>query len=131
MKLKNVLLVTDHIEKSTDFYRELFGLDVILNGDGNVILTEGLVLQDKTVWEAAVGKQVSYKNHAAELYFEEPDLEAFQEKLDRSSFEIQYITRLQVSPWGRKVIRIYDLDHHVIEIGESPASPSAREHSLL
>ena len=47
MKLKNVLIVVKDIEKSKQFYHDLFGLDVVLDNGGNVILTEGLVLQDK------------------------------------------------------------------------------------
>ena len=41
--LKNVLIVVDDIEKSIEFYRDLFGLQVILQNEGNVILSEGLV----------------------------------------------------------------------------------------
>ena len=42
--LKNVLIVVDDIEKSIEFYKDLFGLQVILKNEGNVILSEGLVL---------------------------------------------------------------------------------------
>ena len=45
MKLKNVLIVVKDIEKSTQFYHDLFGLNVVLDNDGNMILTEGLVLR--------------------------------------------------------------------------------------
>ena len=45
--LKNVLIVVDDIEKSIEFYKDLFGLQVILKNEGNVILSEGLVLQDR------------------------------------------------------------------------------------
>ena len=44
MRLKNVLIAVKDVEKSKEFYHALFGLDVILNQEGNVILTEGLVL---------------------------------------------------------------------------------------
>ena len=47
--LKNVLIVVDDIEKSIEFYRNLFGLQVILKNEGNVILSEGLVLQDAAI----------------------------------------------------------------------------------
>ena len=40
MKLKNVLIVVKDIERSRQFYRDLFGLDMILDNDGNMILTE-------------------------------------------------------------------------------------------
>ena len=46
MKLKNVLIVVKDIEKSRQFYKDLFGLDLVLDNNGNMILTEGLVLQD-------------------------------------------------------------------------------------
>ena len=38
--LKNVLIVVDDIEKSIEFYRDLFGLQVILKNEGNVILSD-------------------------------------------------------------------------------------------
>ena len=50
MKLKNVLITVSDIEESKKFYHDLFGLDVILDTDGNIILTEGLVLQDINIW---------------------------------------------------------------------------------
>ena len=37
MKLKNVLIVVDDIEKSKKYYHDLFGLDVVLDNDGNLI----------------------------------------------------------------------------------------------
>ena len=51
MKLKNILIVVKDMEKSIAFYRNLFGLEVILDNDGNVIMTEGLVLQDIKYWK--------------------------------------------------------------------------------
>ena len=51
MKLKNIVIVVKDVERSKQFYKELFGLDVILDQEGNVILTEGLVLQEAKVWE--------------------------------------------------------------------------------
>ena len=51
MRLRNILIVVKDIEKSKKFYHDLFGLDIILDNDGNVILTEGLVLQDEKVWK--------------------------------------------------------------------------------
>ena len=41
MKLKNVLIVVSDMERSKRFYRDLFGLPVILEQEGNVILALG------------------------------------------------------------------------------------------
>ena len=95
MKLKNIVIVVKDIEKSKQFYKELFGLDVILDQEGNVILTEGLVLQEVKVWEQTIGQDVVWKNHASELYFEETDLDLFLEKLQQYEQKIQYVYLLE------------------------------------
>ena len=119
MRLKNILLVVEDIERSIAFYKELFGLQVIRRFDGNVILTEGLVLQERKIWENLGEQQINYQGNATELYFIENNLEGFQEKLENSSFEIKYVHKLKEYSWGQKAIRIYDPDGHMIEIGET------------
>ena len=107
MKLKNVLIVVKDIERSRRFYHELFGLDVVLDNDGNMILTEGLVLQEAGIWETFTGKEVIPRNNACELYFEEKDLEGFVEKLEKLYPDVVYVNRLMEHSWGQKVIRFY------------------------
>ena len=54
MRLRNILIVVKDIERSKKFYHDLFGLDIVLGNDGNIILTEGLVLQDEKIWKVPV-----------------------------------------------------------------------------
>ena len=117
MKLKNVLIVVKDIEKSKQFYHDLFGLDLILDNDGNMILTEGLVLQDEKIWRKFLGKDIIPENNSFELYFEEQDIDAFIKKLEQSYPSIQYVNKLMTHSWGRKVIRFYDPDGNLIEVG--------------
>lgn len=117
MRLKNVLIVVSDIEKSIAFYKDLLGLNVILDQDGNVIMSEGLVLQDKAIWERFLEKEVIFRNHASELYFGEADLEAFAKKLENYHEPIVYVNRLMEHAWGQKAIRFYDPDGNLIEVG--------------
>ena len=117
MKLKNILIVVNDMERSIKFYQELFGLQVILDQDGNVIMTEGLVLQDTKIWKDFIRKNLVPKNNMTELYFEEPDIEGFAKKLAESEFEIEYVNELMEHSWGQKVIRFYDPDGNLIEVG--------------
>lgn len=117
MKLRNVLIVVKDIEKSIKFYHELFGVDVILDNDGNVIMTEGLVLQDKKIWEKFVEKDVINKSNSCELYFVENDIESFVKKLENLYPTIEYVNKLMTHSWGQKVVRFYDLDGNLIEVG--------------
>ena len=117
MELKNILIVVKDIEKSKQFYNDLFGLDLVLDNDGNMILTEGLVLQDEKIWKKFLGKDIIPKSNSCELYFEERDIEAFVEKLEQSYPSIQYANKLMTHSWGQKVVRFYDLDGNLIEVG--------------
>ena len=117
MKLRNILIVVKNIEKSRQFYHDLFGLELILDNDGNMILTEGLVLQDEKIWREFLGRDVIPENNSCELYFEESDLEGFVEKLERLYPEVRYVNRLMVHSWGQKVVRFYDPDGNLIEVG--------------
>ena len=122
MKLKNILIVVKDIEKSKQFYHDLFGLDVILDNNGNMILTEGLVLQEEKIWKEFLGKDILSENNSCELYFEESDIEAFVQKLEKLYPSTKYVNRLMTHSWGQKVIRFYDLDGNLIEVGTPMAA---------
>ena len=122
MKLKNILIVVSDIDKAEDFYREMFGLQVIYRTRDNRILTDGLVLQSKSGWEAEFGedeKQDEIERTSAptwELYFEDYDLEDFAKKLEATYPNITVVTPLTTLEWGQKIMRIQDLDKNLIEI---------------
>ena len=104
MKLKNALIVVKDIEKAKRFYQELFGLTMILDNDGNMILS-------------FIGREIVPENNAGELYFEERDIEAFAERLEKLYPDTKYVNRLMTHSWGQKVIRFYDPDGNLIEVG--------------
>ena len=117
MRLKNVLIVVKDIEKSRQFYHDLFGLEMVLDNDGNMILTEGLVLQEEKYWKGFLGKDIIPENNSCELYFEEPNIESFIERLENYYPDVKYVNRLMTHSWGQKVIRFYDPDGNLIEVG--------------
>lgn len=117
MKLRNILIVVKDIEKSKKFYHDLFGLDVILDNDGNMILTEGLVLQDEKIWRDFIGRNVITENNSCELYFEERDIESFVQKLETLYPSVKYVNKLMKHSWGQQVVRFYDPDGNLIEVG--------------
>ena len=90
---------------------------MILDNEGNVILTEGLVLQKEDIWKEFLEKDIIPRNNSCELYFEEQDLEGFVERLEKLYPSIQYVNRLVTHSWGQKVVRFYDLDGNLIEVG--------------
>ena len=117
MKLKNVLIVVKDIEKSRKFYHDLFDIDLVLDNDGNMILTEGLVLQDEKIWKSFLDRDIVPGSNSCELYFEEQDIESFAEKLEKLYPDIEYVNSFMTHSWGQRVIRFYDLDGNLIEVG--------------
>ena len=117
MKLKNVLIVVNDIERARRFYHDLFGLELLLDNDGNMILSEGLVLQEKKYWTEFIGKDIISENNSCELYFEERDIEGFIRKLENYYPDVKYVNRIMTRSWGQQVIRFYDPDGNLIEVG--------------
>ena len=68
MKLKNILIVVKDIEKSRKFYHDMFGIDLVLDNDGNMILTEGIVLQDEKIWKSFLDRDIVPRSNSCELY---------------------------------------------------------------
>lgn len=115
--MRNMLIAVNDMTRVIRFYKEIFGLQVILVQDGNVIMSEGLVLQDATIWKKFLDKDLIPKNNMTELYFEEPNIESFVKKLEESDFEIEYVNEFMTHSWGQKVVRFYDPDGNLIEVG--------------
>lgn len=114
MSLKNVLIIVDNIDESINFYEELFGLRVITRLEGNVIMSEGLVLQD--VWYDSTKIHTTPHNNMTELYFEDNDIEGIIEKLESGKYVVSYVTELTELEGGQKLVRFYDPSGNLIEV---------------
>ena len=121
MKYTSTLIAVKDIEKSKQFYYDVLGLDVISDFGANVTLAGGIALQTIDTWKDFIHKrsnEVVFQNNAVELYFEEDDIDTFVSRL--STFkDLEYIHPLFEHPWGQRVVRFYDPDKHIVEVGEN------------
>lgn len=118
MKLKNPMLVVTDIDKSVEFYKNVFGLHVIMDFGANKTLTGGLSLQTVDSWKAFIGTvDVTFGSNSSEIYFEEDDFDMFSEKLKKCN--VEYVHPAKEYSWGQRVVRIYDPDKHILEVGEN------------
>lgn len=116
MKLKNVLIVVDDMEESIRFYKEIFVLQVIVKQEGNVILSEGLVLQDAKLWADVIEGDIIPFNNTTELYFEDNDVEGLADKLASNNIFVRVQTELTEMAGGQKMMRFYDPSGNLIEV---------------
>lgn len=121
MKYTCTLIAVKNIEKAKRFYHDVLELKVVSDFGANVTLTGGIALQTVDTWKIFIHKQeeeIVFGNNACELYFEEDDMDSFVKKLN-SIKSILYVHPLFEHSWGQRVVRFYDLDKHIIEVGEN------------
>ena len=119
MKYKGTLIVVKDCKLALKFYQDLFGFELIQDNDGNMELSNGVFLQESKYWEKFIEKEIipQNNNNCTELYFEESDIEGFVQKLENLYPETVYVNHLMTHSWGQKVVRFYDLDGNLIEVG--------------
>ena len=124
MKYTSTLLAVRDMERAKRFYREILGLEVVADFGANVTLTGGISLQTADTWAKFIRKgddEIIFRNNAAELYFEGERIDDFAAKLSAAP-GIVYVHPLIEHPWGQRVVRFYDPDGHIIEVGENMAA---------
>jgi len=118
MHYTSTLIAVKDMEASKRFYRDVLGLRVAADFGENAVLEGGIALQTLDTWKTFIGTdEIALPNNACELYFEEDDMDAFCERLQR--FDISYVHELFEHRWGQRVVRFYDPDGHIVEVGET------------
>ena len=93
---------------------------VTLDFGANVTLTGGLCLQTRESWMEFLHKEkqeIRFGGCNGEIYLETEDLDAFLEKLPALCVELVHPPYMH--RWGQRVVRLYDPDRHILEVGES------------
>lgn len=119
MEFRLPVLAVKDVETSKQFYKELFDQDVVLDLGKNVTFNGGFAIQEDFGWLTDIPvDSIVEKSHNMELYFEVEDFEGFIQKLNTFK-SIKYVHEQKKHEWQQRVVRIYDPDYHMIEIGES------------
>ena len=117
MKYKGTLIVVKDCNCAVKFYSDMFGFQLVQEKDGNMELTNNLYLQELCYCEQFTKISIISNSNQSELYFEEPDIEQFVERLETLYPETEYVNYLMTHSWGQKVVRFYDPDGNLIEVG--------------
>lgn len=118
MKYAGVCIAVKDVNRSKKFYQELFGLEVYQDYGLNVSFG-GFSIQQAFDWLVGVPKEsVMERSHNMELYFEEDDFDGFIAQLKQRD-DIQYLRDVKEAGWGQRSVKFYDLDGHIIEVGET------------
>lgn len=114
------LIAVKDIEKSRKFYEEVLNQEVELDHGANVSFKAGFAIHDARHYQGLLGESspinTDVEKNFMELYFESEDLDDIQENLE--SDNVQFVHKITEQPWGQRVMRFYDPDVYIIEVGE-------------
>ena len=131
IRFQKALLLVKDVAISRTFYEQTlqqkieydFGEDVVFKGGFAIHyanhLSQLLFNRPNPLIDDRLGKE------NFELYFECDFLDDVFNKLMESG--ITFIHTMKEQPWGQRVFRFYDPDHHIVEIGE-PMSAVIRRY---
>jgi catechol 2,3-dioxygenase-like lactoylglutathione lyase family enzyme len=122
MKFGRPLIAVKDIHVSRNFYEKVLRQTVTLDLGANVSFGNGFAIQSNYAGLVDTGDfNIIYKGNDHELYFEEENFDEFESHLQQF-IDIIYLHKAKEYPWGQRVIRFYDPDSHIIEVGESMES---------
>ena len=104
IEYKLPLLAVRDVEVSKKFYHDLFDQEVAADLGQNVTFSGGFT--------------ILHQSNNMELYFEVDDFDAFMIKL-HGFLDVELVHPPKTHEWHQRVVRLYDPDWHMIEVGES------------
>ena len=118
----NTIILVKDIKKSKDFYEKVVGLKVISDYETIVFFENHFVIHNanallKTIFKKKKILNLKRGRKNIEIYFETDDISRSYDEIRRSGVRI--IHGIEEQAWGQKVFRFFDIDNHLVEIGEA------------
>jgi catechol 2,3-dioxygenase-like lactoylglutathione lyase family enzyme len=117
---RTALIFVRDVARSRQFYCNCLGQQVEYDFGQDIVFKGGFaihdiqhisrLLHDRPAPDGPPGKD------NLELYFESDDLDSVFKRL--SDYGVTFIHGIKQQPWGQRVLRCYDPDRHMVEIGE-------------
>lgn len=115
----SIALVRD-MEESKHFYRDILGLTIVQDFDTFVLFQEDFAIHRADLFYEYINKPYHGEKMGrdnVDFYFTTTELSKVRDKLKES--QVEFIHDIKQMAWGEKVIRIYDPDGHILEIGDA------------
>lgn len=127
MKFICPLITVGDIKRSREFYENLLKQKVKYDFGENVTYEGDFAIHLRSHFKGLINnKEIKTGGNNFELYFEYDEVEQIVEKLKEN--KVTFVHEVREQPWRQKVVRFYDPDENIIEIGESIEYLSYRLH---
>ncbi len=116
---RNSIALVKDILRSKHFYEDIMGLKIKKEYDTIIMFENNFVIHRADVFYEYInksyqGEKMGHDN--VDFYFTTSDLDGFLQKLKAE--HVTFIHEIKRHEWGERVIRIYDPDGHIVEIGD-------------
>jgi hypothetical protein len=117
MKYICPLIVVEDVNRSRFLYEKILKQKVKADYGENIVFEGDFALHQEAHFQSLINNYPikKYSNNF-ELYFEEENLGEIEKTLKENDFE--FIHQKREQPWKQKVLRFYDYDKNIVEIGE-------------
>jgi catechol 2,3-dioxygenase-like lactoylglutathione lyase family enzyme len=118
MKYVGALMAVEDLRRSRDFYEGVLGQAVETDFGPCVGYSGGFSIMAKSLWNEVLGLgagRAEGPDH--ELYFEDDDVSRAASALEAAG--AAFLHGIREQPWRQRVLRCYDPDGHLVEIGET------------
>lgn len=113
------LLAVKSMEVTRSFYEKFLGQKVVMDLGINVCFEGGFSLQAEFPGLAGFpAERLAWKGHDGEVYFESTDFDADASKI-KGNASVELLHDVKEYPWGQRVLRFFDPDGHIVELGEN------------
>ncbi|MBP7460083.1 MAG: glyoxalase/bleomycin resistance/dioxygenase family protein [Candidatus Delongbacteria bacterium] len=117
MRYVCALITVEDIARSKDFYQTIMNQTIREDYGEDVVFEGGFAIHQRSHFSGLIDhRPITPGTHNCELYFEHPDVDGFAELLLNHNVTLIHSPRIQ--PWGQNVVRFYDPDLNVIEVGQ-------------
>jgi catechol 2,3-dioxygenase-like lactoylglutathione lyase family enzyme len=110
-------VVVNDIARARDFYERILKQTVVTDFGENIAFKGGFAIHQKDHFKNLImNNPIQHRSNNFELYFEYDQIDEIVILLKNEN--IEFIHEIIEQPWKQRVIRFYDHDKNIIEIGE-------------
>ncbi len=112
-----LLTVTD-MKRAREFYEGILGQTVKFDLGENVTYNGDYAIHLRSHFSNLIdNREIKSGSNNFEIYFEHDEIDEFAKKLKENN--VKFVHDVREQPWRQKVVRFYDPDENIIEVGES------------
>ena len=119
IKFESAVVFVKDVAASRQFYEGVLGQEVFMDFGPNVSFAGGSF----AIWQVDHAHEIMMGEASGEVgqgemeaYFESDDVNGVVKRFEEAG--VKNVHPMREQPWGQRVVRVYDPDRHIVEVGE-------------